>query len=121
MLAQLPDLAANGRQFLFIADILQGPAIQSATCSISGSLRPRVVAAGVPMRKPLVTKGRAGVEGNGILVHGDPGFFQGLLGHFTGQLAAAESRRSMQVIVGAAGDEIEATLSSALPPAPWHC
>ena len=41
--------------------------MKSATCSISASLNPRVVDAGVPMRSPLVTIGGRGSFGTAFL------------------------------------------------------
>ena len=42
--------------------------MKSATCSISASLKPRVVEAGVPMRRPLVTIGGRGSLGTAFLL-----------------------------------------------------
>ena len=42
--------------------------MMSATCSISRSLKPRVVDAGVPRRRPLVTIGGRGSFGTAFLL-----------------------------------------------------
>ncbi len=64
--------------------------MQAAMAAISAAPMPRVVTAGVPMRMPLVTKGPAGVEGDGVFVDGDPGPAQGLLGILAGDAEAGQ-------------------------------
>ncbi len=53
--------------------------MSAAICAISCSFIPWVVTAGVPMRTPLVTKGRARVVGDRVLVQRDAGPVEHLL------------------------------------------
>ena len=69
--------------------------------SISGSFMPRVVKAGVPMRMPLVTRGRPLVEGDGVLVDGDAGLIQGLFRLQAGEPGGSQVQQD-EMGVGAA-------------------
>ena len=69
--------------------------------------KPRVVAAGAPRRMPEVTHGLFRVEGDAVLVAGDVGAAQRDLGRLAGELLRAQIDQH-QVVVGAAGDDIEA-------------
>ena len=54
--------------------------ISSPTCLNSAMPKPRVVPAGVPSRMPDVTFGLAGIERDAVLVAGDEGAAERLLG-----------------------------------------
>ena len=70
---------------------------------------PCVVTDGVPMRRPLVTNGRAGVVGDGVLVQRDAGLVERRLGLLAGELGVEGAQvDEHQVVVGAARHEAEA-------------
>ena len=92
---------------------------QAADLRNSATPKPRVVPAGEPMRMPDVTVRLLRIERHAVLVGGDVGAPQRLLGDVAGQLLGPQVDQQ-QVRVGAAGDEIVAGARSAPRPAPWH-
>ena len=89
--------------------------MSAAICAISGSPMPAVVTAGVPSRSPLVTNGERGSSGIGVLVEGDAGPVEHLLGHLAGELGVEGAQVDQhQVVVGAARDEPEALAGQGL-------
>ena len=70
---------------------------------------PRVVTAGVPTRMPLVTNGLWVVERHHVLVERDVRAAEGLFRHLPGDPFVAEVDEH-EVVVGAAADQIVATL-----------
>ena len=77
-----------------------------AIASISFSPMPAVVTAGVPMRRPAADERRTGVVGDLVLVEGDPGPIEGLLGLLAGQLGVEGAQVDQhQMVVGAPRDD----------------
>ena len=60
----------------------------------SASLKPRRVTAGLPMRRPEVTKGRTRIVRHGVLVHRDVRFPEGRVGGLARDVLGDKSRRN---------------------------
>ena len=73
----------------------------------SSSSKPRIVAAGVPMRTPGGDGRRALVERHGVPVHGQLDLVQPLLGVLAGPVRLAQVELE-QMRVGAAREHVEA-------------
>ena len=85
----------------------------AAISRMSSSTMPRVVSAGVPMRRPGGVHRRALVEGDRVAVDGDPDLLEAVLGG----LAVEPGRGQVdehEVDVGAAGEDRDAALLQAL-------
>ena len=87
--------------------------IHLPTCRISGSLIPRVVSAGDPMRMPLGFIGGLVSNGNRVLVHRDAGLVQRVFG-FAAQHALGKDVDQHQVGIGSAGNNVEALVGQRL-------
>ena len=80
---------------------------------------PRVVIAGEPSRRPLVTKGDSGSEGNGIFVSGNVDTADQLIRQLTGHANGAEINQH-QMVVCAVRDRLQPPVPAAEPPNAEH-
>ena len=88
--------------------------IISPTWRNSAAPKPRVVAAGLPRRMPLVIAGLAGSKRDGVLVGGDQGAFQACLGRLAGGVLRTQIHQH-QVAIGPAGHDVAAQPKERLP------
>ncbi len=103
--AQLEDLRPHSLDRGVRALGIQHFGDESATCSTSRSLKPRVVEAGVPMRRPLVIIGGRGSFGTAFLFTVMLALAQGRIRILAGDVAADQAQQE-QMVVGAAGDDL---------------
>ena len=99
-------------------------AIQRPICANSSVPSPRVVAAGVPDRMPLVTLRRSWVEGNDVLVGVEGGLVQGFLHDDAGDVVSlprASRVDEHQMVVCAAADQAQTLIPVARRRAPARC
>jgi len=98
--------------------VLRVSSIQAAICGMSFSVRPRVVIAAVPRRRPDGSKACAGRTGRCCSqLRSRP--CRGLGGRLAGNALAGQVDED-QVVVGAAGDQVEAALQQGLGERLWR-